>query len=227
MKIIEVTLRTADSAAQARFYGETLGLPVTAERDGTVTIQIGRSRLRFEPQAGFSGRYHFAFNITEPLIDAAADWLIGRGVSLLKDAEGRNRFRFDGVWHADAFYFRDAGGNIVELIARHALSHSPAEAFSPDHILSISEIGIATTDVRAAVAELTAKFETEIFSSPDSDTFTAVGSHESLFIVVSQGRIWYPNTGDEAVMLPLRVTAETNGGHQKTLTETDVPHTIK
>lgn len=209
MKILELVLTTRDIAAQARFYGETLGLPVTQHDDGSITVVVGRSRLRFVQQDGFRGCYHFAFNITDSLIDAAADWLIERGILLLSDADGQSRFEFGGVWQANAIYFHDAAGNIVELIARHALNHPPAQAFSPDHMLSISEIGIATADVRAAVAELVTRFETEVFDSPDSDTFTAVGSHESLFIVVSKGRVWYPNTGVEAAILPLHVEIET------------------
>ena len=43
------------------------------------------------------------------------------------------------------------------------------------------------------------------YKDESSETFTAVGDAEGLFITVKQGRIWYPNTGIPAQLLPVCV----------------------
>jgi hypothetical protein len=45
-----------------------------------------------------------------------------------------------------------------------------------------------------------------VYDGAGSDTFTAVGDEDGLFIVVKRGRIWYPETGVAADVYPVAVT---------------------
>ena len=45
---------------------------------------------------------------------------------------------------------------------------------------------------------------------PDA-TFTPLGDEHGLLILVPQGRVWYPNTGQPAQALPLAVRVEGAG----------------
>lgn len=69
----------------------------------------------------------------------AAHWLENR-VPLLADQNGRVEFFFE-QWNAHAIYFRDADGNIGELIARHNLETNSEEPFGARSLLGVSEIG--------------------------------------------------------------------------------------
>lgn len=119
---------------------------------------------------------------------------------LLADENGNTTIDF-GNWNAHSLYFKDAAGNILEFIARHDLQNA-SDQFE---ILSISEIGLATQDVLAQVKTFQEKTGLLPYKDECSETFTAVGDADGLFITVKQGRIWYPNTGVPAQLLPVRV----------------------
>jgi catechol-2,3-dioxygenase len=211
MKIDELQLLTADVAAQYEFYVNVLGLPVVSQSDTKLTLQAGHSWLTFDrAPAGWSGFYHFAFNIPENQFSEARKWLSER-VTLLRDTGGRETFNFAG-WDADAIYFYDPGGNVVEYIARHRLDNRSAEPFDGQGLLSISEIGLPTDDVQQTVQALCDQLSIEVFDGAGSDMFTAVGDEEGLFIVVKQGRIWFPDTGRMAEYQPLTVQVRDGTG---------------
>ena len=47
-------------------------------------------------------------------------------------------------WNANAVYFYDNNGNILEFIARHDLQNNQFTPFNSESILNISEIGIVS-----------------------------------------------------------------------------------
>ncbi|HUS15232.1 MAG TPA: hypothetical protein VM536_09470 [Chloroflexia bacterium] len=211
MQIRELQLLTTHLAAQQEFYTRVLDLPCVGA--DPLTVQAGRSRLRFtEPAAGPAGVYHFAFNIPRNQFAAAKAWVSAR-VPLLRDSTGTDTFHSEG-WNADMVYFADPAGNILEFIARHTLATDAPGPFTAASILSISEIGLATEDVPATVQWLETAVGVPVYNGPGSDTFTPVGDAEGLFIVVKQGRIWVPDTGIPAELLPVQVTVEASGAGQ-------------
>jgi Predicted ring-cleavage extradiol dioxygenase len=199
MHITRLELQIADLKEQALFYGETLGLDTRIIAGTQVIVRAGATELVFtqadENQRGF---YHFAFNIPENQFETAKRWLAMRA-ELLADEDGNTSIDF-GNWNSHSLYFKDAAGNILELIARHDLQNA-SEGFE---ILSVSEIGLATEDVLALVRSLQENTGLLPYKDESSETFTAVGNADGLFIVVKQGRIWYPNTGVPAQLLPVR-----------------------
>ena len=205
MYITRLELQTADLKEQALFYGETLGLDTRIIAGEWVVVRAGVTELVFT-QAGENqhGPYHFAFNIPENQFERAKQWLALRA-ELLANEDGNTTIN-SKTWNSQSLYFKDIAGNILELIARHDLKNAN-EQFE---ILSVSEIGLATDDVPALVKTLKEKTGLLPYKDESNETFTAVGNADGLFIVVKQGRIWYPNTGVPAQLLPVRVHFQVN-----------------
>lgn len=209
MNIDRLELQAHDLSIQHRFYAEVLDLP-TVESHGTLTVQAGSSQLIFK-QSPDSGKqaYHFAFNIPQNRFEEAKAWISER-VPLLKSSTGEDTFNFVN-WNAHSCYFRDPSDNILELIARHTLTNNSDLPFDEHGILQISEIGIATGDVKSTVESLQI-LDIPIYDGANSDTFTAVGDEHGLLIVVKRGRIWFPDTGTPAESLPLGLVISTSQG---------------
>lgn len=207
MQIIELRLATADLSAQRDFYAGVLGMPVVGTPD-QLRLQAGSTRLIFEQTEDSAHRYHFAFNIPENQFAEANAWAAARA-PLLKDSSGADKYDFQH-WNAHALYFRDAAGNVVEFIARHSLPNSSTQPFGSQSLLNVSEIGLGVEGVRAAADWLQSTLNLPVYDGAHSDTFTALGDEQGLFIVVSLGRIWYPETGVPATAAPVRVTLASN-----------------
>jgi catechol-2,3-dioxygenase len=213
MHITELRLKTADLSGQRAFYADTLHLPLVAETADLLTIGAGHTRLIFE-RSDTAPRYHFAFNVPENQLEAARQWLKER-VSLIS-LNGKDVFDF-ASWKAHSVYFYDAAGNVLECIARHRLPNASDRPFDAANLLNISEIGIAAADVRATVGKLMDDLGLPVFDGAGSDSFTALGDDSGLFIVVKQGRVWYPESGVPANVGALTVTGALYDGRQFTL----------
>ena len=199
MQITRLELQTSDLKEQALFYGEILGLDTRIIAGTQVLVRAGATELVFtQAEENQQCQYHFAFNVPENQFETARQWL-GLRAELLANEDGNTTINSE-TWNSQSLYFKDTAGNILELIARHDLQNA-SEQFE---ILSISEIGLGTQDVLALVKTFQEKTGLLAYKNESSETFTAVGNADGLFIVVKQGRIWYPNTGVPAQLLPLR-----------------------
>jgi catechol-2,3-dioxygenase len=212
MKILELELLTDNLETQHRFYANVLGLTVLEFTEALLMVQVGSSRLKFTQQTGFSGRYHFAFDVPENQLEQAKIWLESRA-TLIADIDGARVFG-GGDWNSDAVYFRDPHGNILELIARHDLSNASQTEFSSASLLNISEIGLSCDNVSDVVKWLAQNLNLEIYKSP-SDTFAPVGDAHGLLILVQNAREWFPSTGVFATPQLVSVTIE--GSQNQTL----------
>jgi catechol 2,3-dioxygenase-like lactoylglutathione lyase family enzyme len=208
MKISRVELLSADLEAQRDFYAQVLDLPVRLGAP-VLEVQAGRSRLFFTEAPEFDGAYHFAFNIPTNQFEASKRWMSSR-VPLLRDESGREEFHSES-WNSSSVYFKDAAGNILELIARHNLENAAEGEFDSRQILYISEIGLPSEDVVALANELCTRLGVEIFRQQANPDFTPVGDDEGLLILPRRDRIWMPNSGVPARLLSVRVEGEANG----------------
>jgi catechol-2,3-dioxygenase len=205
MHITRLELQTPNLKEQALFYGETLELETRIIDGHQVLIRAGATELVFtQSDKNKFSPYHFAFDIPENQFETAQKWVAMRA-DLLADENGNTTFNF-GNWNSHSLYFKDSAGNILELIARHDQSNASAD-FS---ILSISEIGLATENVPTLMHLLQEQTGLLPYKDESSETFTAIGNADGLFITVKQGRIWYPNTGVSAQLLPVRVHFQVN-----------------
>ncbi len=217
MRLLALTLYTAQLHALVAFYRDILGLPCTETPDAA-TFQAGATAVIFRENPDFNGVYHFAFNIPCNRIRAAMAWLEDRGVALIRDAAGHSCQDFVN-WNAEATYFFDPAGNIVEFIARRDLHNSSEQPFGPEALLAVSEIGIATSDVLAWNARAARDYGVLPFdkSRPGPD-FSPLGADTGLFIVVPEGRKWFL-TDIPATRNPLEVEFENAAGQRFALRE--------
>jgi catechol 2,3-dioxygenase-like lactoylglutathione lyase family enzyme len=209
MKITRLELLTKDIQAQRDFYADVLDLPVSLNSSG-LEVKAGESDLFFKQAwSDFEGAYHFAFNIPENQYDAAKHWIASR-IPILKDKSGNEDFESKS-WESISLYFLDAAGNVLEFIARHNLHNVAHEEFGSGQILNISEIGLSSEDVIGLANELCIRLGLSVFKQEPNETFTPVGDDNGLLILPVKDRIWMPDSGVPAKMLPVTVTGETNG----------------
>ncbi|HKJ38749.1 MAG TPA: hypothetical protein VJ972_08220 [Anaerolineales bacterium] len=209
MNITRLELPAKDLKAQKEYYANVLGLPVSGSAV-ELNIKAGKTELVFRlADPGFDGAYHFAFNIPENQFSAAKNWITKR-THLLSNLEGEDEFASKN-WNSHSVYFKDAAGNVLEFIARHNLENAVKGDFDGSQILNISEIGLPSEDVIGFANELCAKFGISVFKQEPSDTFTPIGDDNGLFIIPIKDRIWIPNSGVPAKLLPVKVGVDVNG----------------
>jgi len=213
MKITYLELPTKDLHAQRDFYSKVLEFPAELNSSGLV-VRAGNTDILFTQAApDFEGAYHFAFNIPENQFRAAKEWISNRQ-TLLHDQSGKDEFESES-WNSHSVYFKDAAGNVLEFIARHNLKNAVEGDFDSKQILQVSEIGLASEDVIAFANNLCSTLNLSVFKQEPGETFTSVGDDNGLFILPIENRIWYPNTGVPARLLPIRVAGDVDGREWK------------
>jgi catechol 2,3-dioxygenase-like lactoylglutathione lyase family enzyme len=209
MNITRLELLTADLQVQKDFYESVLELPVKLT-SSNLEVKAGRTDLVFaQAPSDFDGAYHFAFNIPENQFKAAKTWISGR-ISLLRDENGQDEFESKN-WNSHSVYFKDAAGNVLEFIARHNLENAVDEDFDGRQILNVSEIGLPSENVIEFANELCTSLNLSVYKQEPNETFTPVGDDNGLFILPIKNRIWIPNSGVPAKLLPVKVTGNANG----------------
>ncbi len=135
-------------------------------------------------------------------------------MEILTDA-GKEIIEFSN-WNAETIYFKDAGGNIVEFIARKNLKLETQQPFSPQSLYNISEIGLpvqSTEETFRYINEVleNSKGQPLATYSTVGKEFLAVGDENGLFIIVDEAtKIWYP-TDIPARAFPLHVIFQAGG----------------
>ena len=204
MLITDVRVATADLSAAARFYGETLELPVTTTQDAA-TVAVGASTITLVEVATSDESNHFAFTIPCNRFAEAVAWLADR-VEPMSWGDGETELRLDEPWDSESVYFRGPDGIILEFITRSRLFNGADEPFSSSQILCVSEVGLAAPSVPDAFAEVRGVFGLETFAG-ESPEFTTAGDQNGLLILVTEGRPWFPtqdvraSTGSLAVSI--------------------------
>jgi hypothetical protein len=209
MNIQKLELFTASLRVQEDFYSKTLRLPAKITPYGLL-IRAGTTEILFkQAPSDFDGAYHFAFNIPENQYFAAKKWISSRA-PLLRDKTGKEDFNSQS-WNSDSVYFLDAAGNVLEFIARHNLANAATSDFDRTQILNVSEIGLPSENVIRLAKELCAQLGIFVFKQEPNETFTPVGDDNGLLILPAANRIWMPDSGVPAKMLPLTVTGNSDG----------------
>jgi len=191
MKLAHIQIQTNNIQKTIIFYTTVLGFSIVENNSKSVSFQAGDSILEFVENPQFNSIYHFAFNIPENKLDEAIVWCKNKlDLIFIEDQNVITNFE---KWNANAVYFYDNNGNLLEFIARHDLNNSQNENFSSKSILNISEIGIVNENPLNLGKELVVKHNLEFFYKNDnSENFAAIGDDEGLLIMVKANRNWYP-----------------------------------
>src|SRR5690625_4784949 len=97
-----------------RFYGNVLGLDISEITNDRFSITIGESNVTFV-QSDLPAFYHFAINIPGNQFSLMKHWI--REKIPLNRQRGVDETYYPN-FDADAIFFEDPAGNIVELIGR-------------------------------------------------------------------------------------------------------------
>lgn len=188
MSFSRLILNTDCLQAQKVFYTETLGFPLVQAEQTSFSVEIGKTRLQFRA-TDQAEPTHFAINIPSKGTALALAWLKER-LSILPFA-GKDIVDFSN-WNAEAIYFHDPGGNIVEFIARRNLAIPTPPSFAISQCTCISEVGIGTRDIERIYHQLNEVIQIPIYDG-SFDRFCALGYEEGLFIVVNyEKKKWFP-----------------------------------
>ncbi len=218
LQITELTLFANDIPVVKNFYSGILSLNIIDSSDTQISFQAGSTKLTFKKNYSDSNFfYHFAFNIPSNKLEEAKEWINGKA-KLLPISENNFIADFEN-WNAKSIYFLDSAGNIVELIARFDLKNNSDEKFNLLQILSVSEIGIVKNDIPAFRQKLINEYKVSDFvKSNNSDTFSAMGDDNGLFILASENRNWYP-TKTPSQKAPFEIKFINDSGEIFTLTD--------
>jgi catechol 2,3-dioxygenase-like lactoylglutathione lyase family enzyme len=191
MKLEYIQIQTNNIPKTTAFYKDILELPIIDKTSQSVTIKAGNSILKFIENPDFNSIYHFAFNIPENKLEEAIEWCKNK-TDLLIIEDQRIIANFE-TWNANAVYFYDNNGNLLEFIARHDLDNLQIKGFSSKSILNISEIGIVDENPLELGEQLIEDYDLAFFTKNfNSDNFAAIGDDEGLLIIVKPYRNWYP-----------------------------------
>ena len=209
MNILEIEIQTDDVSETEKFYSELLGLQTTNKEQNSISFLAGQSTLTFIKSNKLKPKYHFAFNIPRNKLDEAIIWTSAK-LDLIKNADSEIVSNFES-WNANAIYFFDNNGNILEFIARFDLDNASDEVFDISSIQSISEIGIVTDTPIKLADKLVEKNNLYFFAKGSkSEKFVTLGDDNGLLIIVETNRKWYP-TEQEAVKHYTKIKITTDG----------------
>lgn len=198
------------------FYGDDLGIEVTRAGAAGVSLSPGDSEMTFRPSAG-DPFYHFALLVPDGRFSASRRWIEG-AVELLDGPDGGPVVSFPS-WRAEALYFLDPAGNIVELISHGGLhpGDAPAERpFRPEELAGISEAALIVEDPEAAVRQIGADQGLPCWDGDPARGIAFVGERAHTLVIFNAGRGLLP-TGAPAEVHPIRVTIERADGPPATV----------
>lgn len=182
----KVTLYTDKLDELKGFYEYQLGFRIVEEDESSFVLAIGESQLIFR-QSERSAFYHFAFNIPGNQFTLAKGWA-GSRVELNRQ-EGMDEIYYP-AFNADAFYFQDPAGNIVEFLGRRNMDKMGN--FTIDSLLNISEISITTQHV-AEVGKQIEDMEIPVRANKgiEPDSLNFLGEDAAFILLVPPKRTWY------------------------------------
>lgn len=200
--ILRLRLRAPRLAEMERFYGETMGFPVSASPQ-RLRVEAGGTLLEFEPAAdGEQPIYHIAWAVPQNQLPGAKAWLAAR-TPLLVHPDGRDEFHFRRV-NRRAVYFADPAGNVLELIARHNLDDGTEGPFSLADVLYVNHAGLVVDDLPGTVRELERGLGLALRADPTAN-FAQLGDEHRHVVLVTRERLWLPQMKVPAEVFPTAI----------------------
>ncbi|WKA58974.1 serine hydrolase [Planococcus shenhongbingii] len=182
----KVTLYTNRLKEMKGFYEYQMGFRIVEEDDTSFTLAVGDSQLVFQASER-PAIYHFAFNIPGNQFTLAKGWASSRVT--LNRQEGMDEVYYAN-FNADAFYFQDPAGNVVEFIARRHIDRMGN--FTVDSLLNISEVSITTKHVKE-VGEQIEAMDIPVRGNKgiEPHALNFLGQGDAFILLVAPKRTWY------------------------------------
>ena len=206
-------LETGNIEKMKQFYTEILEMPILRAKESFFTVRAGNTHITFQQSSTDEANlYHFALRTNLSFYEYMFRKMKDGNVNFLPDSEG-NLSRY---WKGKQVYFNDPDGNIVEILEREI----PDDEVTPGWV-DVCEIGIPSASV-----EDMSEFLTPInnVNHEESDTFRFYGDELGTFVLVKEGRNWYP-TDRPATIHPIVVEVE--GDNYQVLKHSSLPFTVK
>lgn len=213
MKILKIVLETVNIHEMKKFYTETLEMPIVREKQSFFTVRAGHSLITFQQTNSVEAPfYHFALKTSLSFYDYMFKKLSDLKVNILPNSDGE----LSGYWKGKQVYFTDPDGNIVEILEREI-----PESDEQSGWVDVCEVGLPSDNV-----EDMSKFLSSIknINRPESDIFRFYGDETGNFVLVKEGRHWYP-TDRPATIHPIIVEVE--GDQYQELKHPILPITVK
>lgn len=183
-----------------RFYRNVMELEVIQSTTEAFTIKVGDSTITF-CQTDQPAFYHFAINVPGNQFSLIKQWAAERLTLNREKAIDQIYFQnFD----ADAIYFEDPAGNIIELIGRR--NRDVFGNVTVDSFLNVSEVGIVTPHIND-VGDQLQDFGIPLWQGTeiDPESVNFLGKDDHFIVLVPPERRWYFSAKDSETH-PLEIT---------------------
>jgi len=212
MKIYQLQLKCFNLSEMKRFYTEDLEMELLSEAENYFVVKAGTTKLLFERDQ-CTPYYHICFRTGSDYYDQMFNRLAEKSL-LLPNEEGQ----YSMFWEGKQAYFIDPDGNILEILERPFIwgENQPQTGW-----YDVGEIGMPVK----TVAEMQTEFRPYLqnrYKAKD-DLFAFYGDQKGVFVLVKEGRNWYP-TERGASIHP--ISAVVSGEKEGRFTHPSLPYTI-
>jgi catechol 2,3-dioxygenase-like lactoylglutathione lyase family enzyme len=212
MKIYQLQLNCFNLSEMKRFYTEDLEMELRSESENHFTVMAGTTKLIFEldPSTPF---YHVCFRTGTEYFDHMYQKL-AKGALLLPDEEGH----YSMFWKGKQAYFVDPDGNILEMLERRFYW---GESQPQVGWYDVGEIGLPVKSVNQMQKSLSLFVDDQ--QKANEEKFAFYGDQRGVFVIVKEGRNWYP-TEQSATIHPMKVVV--SGQHEGHFTHPELPYEL-
>ncbi len=213
VKIVRILLETVSIEKMREFYTDILEMPIIRTKTNIFTVKAGTTHITFQQSNKEEAPlYHFALRTNLAFYEYMLSKLIKHNVHLLPNSDGQ----LSGYWKGKQVYFTDPDGNIVEILEREIPNVEKSVGWQ-----DVCEVGIPTQHIDDMTEFL---FPIMNVNSSGSNTFRFYGDELGTFVLVREGRNWYP-TSRPATIHPLLIEVE--GDKYQVLNHPLLPYTVK
>jgi catechol 2,3-dioxygenase-like lactoylglutathione lyase family enzyme len=212
MKIYQLFLKCFHLIEMKKFYTEELEMKLISESDQHFAVLAGSTKLFFELDTEVP-YYHVCFRTGKDYFDNMFQKLTEKSL-LLPDEDGD----YSMFWEGKQAYFYDPDGNIIEMLERpfHWGGNQPEKSW-----YDVGEIGMPVKQISETHEKLSQVVPSRY--KGESETFSFYGDTDGVFVLVKEGRNWYP-TERRATVHP--IIAVVSGEKEGRFKHSDFPYTI-
>jgi hypothetical protein len=220
-EIVDIEMRSNNFENNKRFWSKVMGFDVDSVAPNSFKVNIGFNSVTFINNSGaldtsssITPKYQFTISIPSNQIENCYSWLldadpsnsskIAEPAKFWIDAESGAAIYRRNQYNSQSIYIKDAGNNIIEILARHDLNNTAEGEFNRGMFLGITEVGVVSRDLRKSAEALKAAFGVEEVVG-SSNSYKPMGGPMGLLKLNIEGKIWTPTENEIAVGYPMTI----------------------